>query len=147
MTWVYSDGGRKESGFIGSANDCVARSIAIATGLPYALVYDAVNQAAEVERPGSRRRGGRRSSARTGVFKATYHRYIASLGWRWVPTMTIGSGCRVHLRAEELPKGRLIVAVSKHLTAVLDGVIYDTHDPSRDGQRAVYGYWLPPSNV
>jgi len=24
---------------------------------------------------------------------------------------------------------------------VLDGVIHDTHDPSRGGRRCVYGYW------
>ncbi len=37
--------------------------------------------------------------------------------------------------------GRLIVSVSKHMTAVIDGVIHDTHNPSRDGTRCVYGYW------
>jgi hypothetical protein len=36
---------------------------------------------------------------------------------------------------------RLIVSVSKHLTAVIDGMIYDTHDPSRGGSRCVYGYY------
>ena len=55
--------------------------------------------------------------------------------------MAIGSGCKVHLRADELPSGRLIVSVSKHLTAVIDGVIHDNHDPSRDGTRCVYGYF------
>jgi hypothetical protein len=44
--------------------------------------------------------------------------------------MQIGSGCTVHLRADELPSGRLVVSVSKHLTAVIDGVIHDAHDPS-----------------
>jgi len=34
------------------------------------------------------------------------------------------------------------VKVSKHLTAVIDGVMYDTHDPSRGGSRCVYGYYL-----
>jgi len=34
-----------------------------------------------------------------------------------------------------------VVACSKHYTAVIDGVIHDTHDPSRDGTRAVYGYY------
>ena len=29
----------------------------------------------------------------------------------------------VHLRADELPPGRLVVSVSKHLTAVIVGVI------------------------
>jgi hypothetical protein len=55
--------------------------------------------------------------------------------------MQIGHGCRVHLRADELPTGRLIVVVSRHLTAVLDGVIHDTFDPSRQGTRCVYGYY------
>ena len=41
----------------------------------------------------------------------------------------------------ELPTGRLIVAVSKHLTTMIDGVINDTHNPSRDGKRCVYGYY------
>ena len=56
----------------------------------------------------------------------------------------IGSGCRVHLRAEELPPGRLIVSVSRHLVAVIDGVIHDTLDCSRNGSRCVYGYYSRP---
>ena len=55
--------------------------------------------------------------------------------------MSIGSGCRVHLRADEPPPGRLIVKISRHYTAVIDGVIPDTHDASRGGTRCVYGYW------
>jgi hypothetical protein len=55
--------------------------------------------------------------------------------------MRIGSGCMVHLRAEELPSGRLIVSVPRHLVAVVDGTIHDTHDSSRAGARCVYGYF------
>jgi hypothetical protein len=55
--------------------------------------------------------------------------------------MGIGTGCKVHLRDGELPMGRLIVKVSKHVVAVIDGVINDTHDPSRNGTRCVYGYY------
>jgi hypothetical protein len=55
--------------------------------------------------------------------------------------MFIGQGCKVHLRADELPKGRLVVALSKHIVAVIDGVIHDTDDPSRGGTRCVYGYF------
>ena len=55
--------------------------------------------------------------------------------------MQIGSGCQVHLRANELPTGRLIVRLSKHSVAVIDHVIHDTHDCSRRGNRCVYGYW------
>jgi hypothetical protein len=70
--------------------------------------------------------------------------YIESLGWQWTPMMKIGSGCKVHLRADELPSGRIIARVTKHLVAVIDGVIHDTHDCSRGGTRCVYGYWSAP---
>jgi hypothetical protein len=36
--------------------------------------------------------------------------------------VSIGGGCTVHLRDGELPRGRLIVSVSKHVLAVIDGV-------------------------
>lgn len=55
--------------------------------------------------------------------------------------MAIGSGCKVHLRSDELPTGRIIVSVSKHYVAVIDGVLHDIYDPSRHGNRCVYGYW------
>lgn len=136
--WVYDDGGRSGSGFLGKTGDCVTRAIAIATGLPYADVYRHVNESAQTERV----RRGRKSSARTGVKKETVRRLMTELGWTWVPTMGIGTGCRVHLCADELPTGRLVVSVSKHLVAMIDGVIHDTHDSSRDRTRCVYGYWV-----
>ena len=139
MTFTYDDGGRATAGYTGTTGDCVVRAIAIATQLPYLTVYDGVNAASAGERRGSRKRGV--SNARTGVYKTTIRRYLASLGWSWTPTMGIGTGCRVHLTDGELPGGRLIVSVSKHLVAVIDGVIHDTHDPQRDGTRCVYGFW------
>jgi hypothetical protein len=136
------DGGRRAAGFKGKAGDCVVRAIAIATARPYQEIYDLVNSAAIHERTGKRKRGI--SNARTGVYKVSIKRIMKHLGWVWTPTMQIGSGCTVHLRADELPPGRLVVSVSKHLTAVMDGVIHDTHDCSRRGTRCVYGYWQPP---
>ena len=141
MNYTYDDGGRLAAGYTGAASDCVTRAIAIATGLPYQRVYDQINAMATGERRGKRKRGT--SSARAGVYKPTIRKYLASLGWHWTPTMAIGTGCKVHLRAEELPAGRLIVSVSKHLVAVIDGVIHDTNDPQRGGTRCVYGYWAP----
>lgn len=142
--FVYDDGGRKAAGYQGATGDCVTRAIAIATGLSYQDVYDRVNAFGKRERRGRRRRGGR-SSARTGVHIPTTRRILESLGWTWTPTMAIGQGCQVHLRADELPAGRLVVSVSRHLVAVIDGVPHDTHDPTRDGKRCVYGYWRPPT--
>ena len=127
--YTYNDGGRAAAGFKGSTGDCVVRSIAIATGKPYIEVYDTVNELAQDERP---RNGKKRSNARNGVWRKSYQRYLESLGWEWVPTMTIGSGCKVHLVASELPSGRIICRLSKHLCAVIDGVIHDTFDSRRD---------------
>jgi len=117
----------------------VTRAISIVTGVPYQTVYDEINKIAANERV--RKSRTKKSSARTGVFKETSVAYLTSLGWVWTPTMTIGSGCKVHLKAAELPPGKIICKVTRHMVAVIDGVINDTHDCSREGTRCVYGYW------
>lgn len=147
MKFVYNDGGREAANFKGTTGDCVCRAIAIATERPYKEIYDLINEYGKAERPNRKtRRGnkhnGSRSSARTGVYKDTIRKIMEHLGWKWIPTMQIGQGCKVHLTEDELPKGRLVVSVSKHCTAVIDGVINDTYDPSRDGTRCVYGYFI-----
>lgn len=139
MEFVENDGGRAAAGYKGQTDDCVCRSIAIATGIPYQEVYNALNELGKTERTGKRKRG--RSSARTGVYKNTIRRYMEAIGWTWTPTIQIGQGCKVHLREDELPRGRLVVSVSRHVTAAIDGAIHDTHDPSRGGSRCVYGYY------
>lgn len=143
MEFVFNDGGRAESGRKGFAGDCVARSIAIASELPYAEVYDTLAEGNANQRS-SKHSPKRSRSAREGIntSRKWFKDYMASIGFVWVPTMKVGEGCKVHLRADELPSGRLVVAVSKHFTAVIDGTLHDTYDPSRDGTRCVYGYWL-----
>lgn len=136
MKFVFSDGGRSKYFKAENVGDCVCRAICNATGMDYKEVYDGLNHRAKKER---KARG--RSSARDGVKIGTERRFLAELGWTWHPTMQIGSGCKVHLREDELPGGTLIVSVSKHLTCVKDGVLYDTYDCSRDGTRCVYGYY------
>lgn len=141
--FIYNDGGRAAAGFRAQASDCVARAAAIAAQVPYLDVYQMLHELASAERPRKGRNGKRRnrSNPREGVFKSTTRKLMAALGFTWVPTMTIGSGCRVHLRASELPAGRIIVQLSRHVCAVIDGVVHDTYDPSREGTRCVYGYW------
>lgn len=136
---IYNDGGRATAGYKGSTGDCAVRAIAIVTELPYQEVYDAINDLAQCEHKGRRKRGI--SNARTGVYRQTVSKYLLGLGYQWTPTMQIGSGCKVHLCREELPAGRLIVCVSRHYTAVIDGVIHDTYNPARGGTRCVYGYY------
>lgn len=132
MKFKFNDGGREGAGFKGKTGDCVTRAIAIATQTDYAQVYAALNTLTG------------KSVARTGVPKKVIKNYMRAIGWRWVPTMGIGTGCTVHLTAAELPTGRLVVAVSRHWVAVIDGVVQDTHDSTRGGARCVYGYFLRP---
>ena len=63
------------------------------------------------------------------------------LGWKWTPIMKIGSGVTMHCCKGELPKGHLILRCSKYYMASIDGIIHDAFDNTREGARAVYGYW------
>ena len=141
MKFVYDDGGRSSAGYKGNTGDCVVRAVAIATGIPYQEVYDALSVNSRNQRLAKQKK--RMSSARDGVNvkRKWFKDYMNSLGWKWHPTMLIGQGCKVHLKDGELPKSRLIVSVSKHYTAVIDGVIHDTYDPSASRGVTIY----PPS--
>lgn len=144
MKFVRNDGGRMAAGFKGKTGDCVTRAIAIAANRPYQEVYDGLNAYKASMRQTKRVRG---SSARTGVSRAVYDAYLKTRGWQWIPTMAIGSGCRVHLRDGELPMGRLIVRLSGHMATVIDGVLHDAYDSSRNGSRCVYGYYVQPKDA
>ena len=125
--FVYDDGGRVPH-MRDKSKDCAIRAIAIATKIPYSFVY------------GSLKVMGVFNSRGTDSKKV--RNLMDQMGWTWVPTMTIGSGCHVHLDPDELPGGRLVVALSKHWTAMIDGVVHDDHDPSRGRTRCVYGYFI-----
>jgi hypothetical protein len=143
MKFEYNDGGRKAAGYDGKAGDCVCRAIAIAAELPYKDVYERLARETGNQRA-SKRTGKRAASARDGIHtnRKWFDAYMIELGFVWFPTMKVGQGCTVHLRDGELPNGCLVVSVSKHMTAVIDGVIQDTFDPSRGETRCVYGYYL-----
>jgi hypothetical protein len=174
MKVVINDGGRKAAGYMGATGDCVTRSIAIVAQLPYQEVYDRLARIMATMPKTKKRKKAGINSAADGVYTKSklFKDYMKELGFVWTPTMQIGSGCKVHLATGELPKGRLVVAVSKHYTSVIDGVIHDTHDPQRAdsfmferdvgqtlkanqgrnvngvwtkiGGRCVYGYWQIP---
>ena len=148
MDWIFDDGGRAAAGYKGSAGDCVCRSIAIVTGRDYKELYSDLSHGM-----GSQRKS-KGASARNGITTSRkwFKDYMRSLGFVWTPTMLIGQGCKVHLLKGELPMGRLVVSLSKHYTAVVDGIIRDTHNPQRStiicengeqhmAHRCVYGYW------
>ena len=132
MKFNYNDGGRSKY-FKGQAGDCVTRAIAIATGMDYKEVYNLVAKKVEAI-TGTK-------SARNGVPKKLTKQIMKELGFKWVSTMSVGTGCKVHLREEDLPEGIIITKVTGHIVCIIDGVINDTYDCSRDGNRCVYGYW------
>ena len=143
--FIQNDGGRSAAGFKGSAGDCVTRAIAIAAGLDYQYVYDAMAAGNGTQR--TTKRSGKSSgkhTANSGIYTSRkwFKDWMTQHGFRWVATMAIGTGCKVHLTPGELPYGRLVVSVSRHYVAVIDGLVHDTFDPSRGGKRCVYGYWV-----
>ena len=146
LKFEVNDGGRAAAGYKGQAGDCVVRSIAIVTGLPYQKVYDDLFKANEEFRNTSRTKLAKslkqkNDSPRSGTHRIVLKKYLAQLNFKWTPTMFVGQGCKVHLKKKELPSGTLLISCSKHITVVKDGILHDTHDCSRNGTRCVYGYW------
>lgn len=148
LPWTYSDGGRNASGREGSAGDCVVRAIAIAAGLAYSDVFEAMR----VELP----------QVRTWCMNGTWHYtraminnpdtgnpemvwtpYLEELGWSRV---ALDRGTYLDLPAE----GRLIVRTVGHLQCVIDGVQQDQADWSTTptGRPSkVHGYWVHRAGV
>ena len=122
VDYLHDDGGRAAAGYKGTTRDCACRAIAIATGRPYQEVYDLIIDYGKRERKSSRKSG--RSHPRTGVYGATMDRMLRrEFRAAWTPTMTIGSGTTVHVRADELPStGAHVLRLSKHFSAYVDGV-------------------------
>ena len=144
------DGGRAAAGYNGYAGDCVIRSIAIVTKLPYQQIYNDLFKANKEFRTNSKTKLARslkqkNDTPRTGTHRVVLKKYLKKLGWIWSPTMFVGQGCKVHLKKNELPSGTLIISCSKHITVVKDGVLHDTYDCTRSGTRCVYGYWSKPN--
>ena len=130
MNFIYSDGGRSKYFKATKVGDCAIRAICNATGKDYKEVYYDLKKLNNGQ------------SCRNGTPKKVDKKYILSLGYKWHGiNRKNGEICR--LDENYLPKNKtLIVAVSKHLTCVKNGIIYDTYDCSRGGDRTVYGYYI-----
>src|SRR5262252_3337517 len=117
VSWKYYDGGRAAAGLPNSKRgDCVCRAIAIVTGYDYLKIAAFIDQEAQQER--NRRNSPRytRSSAEKGVKTHTLHRVMKKLGFRFIPTIAVGTGCQVHLHPSELPPyGRYVLRVTHHV--------------------------------
>lgn len=140
MNFIYDDGGRAQAGYKGKTDDCVARSLAIATARPYQEIYDLIK-----EMGGNPRVGG----IKTPLLK----KICEKLGARYIATASVGKPSTVKLVEGHLPAGRVVVNLRKHVAAVIDGALRDTYDCQNtswideagvlhEGKRTVYGYWI-----
>lgn len=139
MEFKYSDGGRAKAGYRGKASgDCFVRAVAIALDLPYDHVYSIVAERCNKTNP---RKKKRRNHPAKGIYREFADKILEEFGWEWVPTVMPGGRNYPKLRACDLPDGPIVARVSRHFCAVIDGTVYDDHDPTRGGKRLVYGYY------
>jgi hypothetical protein len=67
------------------------------------------------------------------------HLYLTLVaGWSWVPI-------EKRVRQWDLPSGRIIVSLHRHLVCLVDNIAFDTCDYWR-GRRHVVGFYQPKLN-
>ena len=148
INWIYDDGGYSESGFRAKHGNGVIIAIAIVTGAGYRKIYDDIStrQYRFVRNTRSKRieeKGG--AISEVGVWPQVTKAYLQEIEWEWTPTMSVGSGCVMHMSYEELPdEPVMLLSISRSLAAIQHGNVHAPWDPSRDGTRCVYGVWTPP---
>lgn len=156
MPFKRTDGGRATAGRVnGNVGDCAIRAITIATTRPYGEVF--TDMQAQYRHWVFNSNDALARDIKVfvkygyidfcmlehGTPNAFIHHYLTQLGWMW--TSTRGRG--VLMQASHMPAGRVIVALSKHLTTVVDGVLHDTHDCSKGGAAIVHGHWLKQADI
>jgi hypothetical protein len=149
LGFVYEDGGRGAAGFKGDAATASrARSPSLRASPTLRSTTTCMPRSGtmrrhiETVRPGACRgaTGGRARHRAMACRRRSGSPASRSLVGDEFPQWGSARAARFTC-ADELPAGRLIVRVSKHLVAVVDGVIHDTHDCTRAGERCVYGYF------
>jgi len=128
MAYIFNDGGRSTYFTGKNAGDCVARAIAIATGMDYKLVYDTIASKNKIAYG--------KKSARNGVHNTIWQQYLTELGFVKCKSPKLFGR---KAKPMDMPMGVVIASQSKHLVCVIDGVPHDTFDSS---QKMVYNYWM-----
>jgi hypothetical protein len=131
LKFVYDDGGREASGVNTEADDlfgCVCRAITIASQRPYREVFDDLRKIGWF--PGvARKDASGQLHPHLEDEAERIEKYLGERGWTWVQTKWPGQP-GPPLCIGTLPGGRLIVRVSHHLAAVIDGELHDINSPS-----------------
>lgn len=115
---IITDAGRKASGFGFERRDCTVRAFATAFRVSYREAHEHMRSSGRKDRRGFASHGAFRSlsgpsCARTG----SVGRFI-----------------------NRNPRGRFVLAILGHVFAVIDGVIYDSHD-HRHAARHLKAAW------
>lgn len=148
MQFIVNDGGRAAAGYKGKTGDCVCRAIAIATGRPYQEVYDRLaigNKTQRITKHSSKGTAGK-LTARNGIYTSRkwFKDYMAELGFEYITLVPV-FGQRPPTVNEFLrirSMGRVVLSLRRHSAAMINGVIHDTWDSSKNGTAPVFGYWL-----
>ena len=112
-----------------SVEDCVKRSITLATGIPYTEVQKELNAHKKV------------TGARKFYDYPNPRSYMENvLEFRCVALARNTDGTRVTVGefAEKHPRGRYVISMLGHWTACIDGIIYDTWDCREEGVLSYY---------
>lgn len=113
MRFVLDDAGRSVSSHPKERNDCSVRAIAKCLGLPYDKVYSMLLRAGREPDSAFRISPYLRRNRR---FDSRQHKI--QYGYRVV---------KLHEFAADNPSGSYVVLVNRHVTACVDGTIYDDH--------------------
>jgi len=124
MKYIYNDGGRSASNTHDAVADCVTRALSIATHCGYDI-------AREYLKPLMTPQG-------VNVFSLEFSQMAYAVGLIYVSTLPRS------FKVGQLPiEGVFIAHTSRHVTAVINGVVLDTFD-TRD--ELVQGYWIRKSD-
>jgi hypothetical protein len=126
MDFIWNDGGRASSGFVGLTGDCVPRAIAIATGIAYREVYEKLGSASD-------------KSPRFGVRTDVAHAFLSERGW--IRSQGLEQPFAMHSLVHIARYDR-----SHHFCTLIDHVMHDTWDASEDDDYTVIDYWTCPSH-
>ena len=138
MTYVFvqTDGGRRQdTKRRNHGKDCMVRALAVATGVPYAQVYDEL----VAEGVFSPKRGGfmDRLVGQLNFADMDFHGFK----FQWISFPAVKGKPRMHADkfAEQFPTGTYLLRMGHHICCMADGVLYDMF--SHTDRRCVYGAW------
>lgn len=109
-------------------DDCVVRAFCIAAGISWLEAFDILVAKA-------------RETYNVPNDKACYAAVFEDMGYKMFTTNAVKGRKRLTAEAfaKQFPKGRYILSVANHITAVVDGKVCDTWNC---GNKCVYKFWI-----